>query len=296
MGGAEKPALREYAGVFDGVAAAYDAIRPSYPPELVAAAIEAGALDGRSNVLEIGSGTGKLTELLIGGGLRVHAVEPGANLVEVARQRVGATAPVHFEIARFEDADLRKGSYDAVFSATAFHWVEPSIGWRKVADVLSDDGVLALLTHIPIHDERSAAMELETAAMVREHASGIGTGWTIPQTLEAAVAAAHAQRANASAVWDTIMGEGRHSMTVPEAAGLFADVDVTTVLEQQEWTADAVLAHLRTTSFYFMLPEDGRQAFEEAYRDLIDRHGGTYPFSDAAVLMTARRFPGLPRD
>ena len=45
------------------------------------------------------------------------------------------------------------------------------------------------------------------------------------------------------------MGEGRHSMTVPEAAGLFDDVDVTTVLEQQEWTADEVLAHLRTTSF-----------------------------------------------
>ena len=182
---------------------AYDAIRPGYPPELVAAAIEAGALDGESSVLEIGSGTGKLTELLIRRGLRVHAVEPGANLVEVARQRVGATAPVHFEIARFEDADLPSGTLRRGVLRDGLPLGRALVGWRKVAAVLSRDGLLALLTHIAIHDERSAAHGARRFRdILREHAPGSATGWTIPQTLEAAVAAAHEQRANASAVWD----------------------------------------------------------------------------------------------
>ena len=68
------------------------------------------------------------------------------------------------------------------------------------------------------------------------------------------------------------MGEGRHALAVPEAAGLIAE-SRDDGARQQEGTADAVVAHLRTTSFYFMLPEDRREAFEEAYRDLIDRHG-----------------------
>ena len=45
---------RAYGRVFDDVAAQYDAARPSYAPELVDAAVEAGALDGASAVLEIG--------------------------------------------------------------------------------------------------------------------------------------------------------------------------------------------------------------------------------------------------
>ncbi len=122
---AEPTALRKLRGVFDGVAEAYDAARSGYPQELVDAAIAAGRLDGARAILEIGSGTGKLTELLVARGLRVHAVEPGANLTEAARRRLGDTDAVRFEQSTFEDAETADGAYDAIFSATAFHWVEP---------------------------------------------------------------------------------------------------------------------------------------------------------------------------
>src|ERR1700712_1492679 len=150
---AEPTALRTLRGVFDGVAEAYDAARPGYPQELVDAAIEAGRLDGGPRILEIGSGTGKLTELLVGRGLRVHAVEPGANLTAAARRRLGATAAVRFDETTFEDANLPEGAYDAIFSATAFHWVEPQVGWAKAARTLAPGGLLALLTHIGLVDE-----------------------------------------------------------------------------------------------------------------------------------------------
>ena len=282
---------RQYGGVFDGVAAEYDAVRPGYPLELVDVAVAAGALDRDSAVLEIGSGTGKLTQLLAGRGLRVHAVEPGANLVEVARTRIGTAGQVEFEVARFEDAHLREAGFDAVFSATAFHWIEPTIGWQKVAALLDDGGLLALLTHIAVHDERSAAMEEEMFRMVRAHGPANGMDWTIPSTLEATLAAANAQTPNASAVWDVIMNNGKHGLTVPEAAGLFEDITLTTMLESHEQSADEVLAHLHTTSFWLTLEANHREPFESAYRTLIARNGGTYKYTSAAILMTAKRVP-----
>jgi hypothetical protein len=134
-------------------------------------------------------------------------------------------------------------------------------------------------------------MEEEMFRIVRELAPATGMDWTIPPTLAATLAAAQEQNSNVSAAWDVIMGNGKHGLTVPEAAELFEDITVTTVLESQEQTADEVLAHLRTTSFWFMLDENRREPFERAYRAMITRHGGTYPFTSAAVLTTAKRTP-----
>jgi SAM-dependent methyltransferase len=280
---------RAYGRVFDDVAAEYDAARPGYAPELVDAALAAGALDGRSAVLEIGCGTGKLTELLVARGLHVHAVEPGANLVEAARRRLGPTDAVRFEIGRFEDAELTQASYDAVISATAFHWVEPSVGWAKVASVLKPGGRLALLAYIGVHDERSAVLEQQFLDLLREHAPALAETWKPLPSLASVIAGAEERSANASAVWDWVMSDGRHSLMLPEVAQLFAEIEVETALARERHTADEVLAQMRTTSFWFMLPEDRREAFATDYRRLIDSHGGTFPNSRADVLMTARK-------
>ncbi|MDP9256953.1 MAG: class I SAM-dependent methyltransferase [Actinomycetota bacterium] len=284
----ERP-LREFGSVFDDVAAAYDAVRPSYPGEIVQAACEAGALDGGSAVLEIGCGTGKLTELLVARDLRVRAVEPGANLVAAARKRIGQEGAVQFEVGRFEDADLPEDAYDAVFSATAFHWVDPRVGWAKAASLLKPGGLLALLTYIDIHDERSTALEHQFLDVVRAYAPAIARDWSHPRTHEFLIAGASERAGNASELWDWIMGEGMHAMAVPEAATLFDEVRLATVVSQGEQTPDELLAHLRTTSLWFMVEPARRQAFENENRQLIESHGGTFQFSRAAVLMTARR-------
>ena len=126
--------LRSFGQVFDSCATEYDQVRRSYPPVLVDAAVDRGGLVPGSRVLEVGCGTGKLTELLAGRGLVVDAVDPGLNMVEVARKRVDETDRVRFHIGRFEELPLEDGLFDAAFSATAFHWIEPDVGWRKVAN------------------------------------------------------------------------------------------------------------------------------------------------------------------
>src|SRR3954454_24243329 len=133
--------------LFDQVAEEYDRDRLGYAPEIVDASCEIAGLGPGSPVLEIGCGTGKLTELLAAHALRVEAVDPGEPMVEVARRRVGDDADVAFRIGRFEDVELPSDSFDAAFSATPFHWIDPAVGWKKVADVLRPGGTFALVTY-----------------------------------------------------------------------------------------------------------------------------------------------------
>ncbi|HEY3613673.1 MAG TPA: class I SAM-dependent methyltransferase [Gaiellales bacterium] len=287
---AEPSALRKLRGVFDGVAEDYDAARPGYPLELVDAAIAAGALDGGSRILEIGSGTGKLTELLVARGLRVHAIEPGANMTEAAHRRIGESDAVEFELSTFEAAAIPDGCYDAIFSATAFHWVEPRVGWAKAARALAPGGLLALLTHIGLEDEdeRSEAMERKLVEILSRYAPTAARDWNLPLPFADVMAGARERSGNVSVAWDWIMSRGRHHMAIAEAAGLFRDVQVAAHVVRAEQTTDQVLAQWRTMSLYFMIEEERRPAFEEEFRALIDGFGGTFPFSDGSFLLTAR--------
>ena len=289
---ASEESLRRFGQVFDGVAAAYDDVRSSYPPELVAAACERGGLQPGARVLELGCGTGKLTELLVERGLVVDAVEPGPNMVEAARRRIGPTDRVTFHITRFEDADLPREAFAAVFSATAFHWLDPAVSWRKTASHLEPGGLLALLTHVGLRDERSA--EAEFRAALNRHAPGIAEDWLPPRDVATILDGATERRGNASEVWDWVMGEGRHELVAADAADLFEDVQVAAVVSEQEKTADDLIALFRTTSLYFRIDPAQIPSLEAEDRRIVEERGGTIPFSLAAMLMTARRTRETP--
>jgi SAM-dependent methyltransferase len=287
---ASEGSLRRFGQVFDGVAAAYDDVRPSYPPELVAAACERGGLAVGSRVLELGCGTGKLTELLVERGLVVDAVDPGPNMVAAARARIGPTERVTFHISTFEDVDLPREAFAAVFSATAFHWLDPAVSWRKAASHLEPGGLLALLTHVGVHADRSA--EDEFRAAMNRYAPGLAEGWRPSRDLETILDGVNERCGNASRVWDWVMGEGRHELVDAGADDLFEDVEVAAVVWKEEKSADELLAHFRTTSLYFRIGPEQIAAVEAEDRRIVEERGGTIVFSRAAVLMTARRSSG----
>ena len=143
--------------MFDEVAEDYDRHRPSYPDVLVDEACEAAGIGPGSGVLEIGCGTGQLTRSLLARELRVTAVEPGAQLLARARDQLDSAGDVRFVNARLEDALLPAARYDAVFSASAIHWVDPDVSWRKVADALVDGGSLALLSYFGLEEPGSVS-------------------------------------------------------------------------------------------------------------------------------------------
>jgi len=278
--------------VFDAVAEAYDAVRPGYPDELIDTACAIGALEKGSRVLEIGCGTGKLTEALVERQLRVDAVDPGPSMIELARRRTGHPDSVDFHVGRFEDVALPDGVFDAVFSATAFHWVDPSVGWAKAARALRPGGMLALLMHIGYHEDETFAASEALRTVLKKHFPEEGT-WQPLRDLATLRAGAEARRDNVSAVWTWL---GHKDLARPEVALLFDDTRLATYTLFTEQTADELWARLETSSSYLRLDSHARAALERDVRDTVADLGGTIRESDLAVLVTAttRTAPVVP--
>lgn len=129
--------------VFGEVAELYDRHRPSYPEQLVDDLVAIAELDGTRAVLEVGAGTGKATAMFVRRGIPVVAVEPSAEMAAVARRNLGAATIVEIEQSDFERWDPRGRRFPLLFSAQAWHWVEPAEGLAKAREALAQHGVLA---------------------------------------------------------------------------------------------------------------------------------------------------------
>src|SRR5262249_3008007 len=134
---------RDRGALFDFAPDDYVEARPGYPHELFELlAIRCGLAEG-ATVLEVGAGGGQATLPLLSAGARVTVVEPGRALGERLAERTAGMG-VRIVAEKFEDADLRPGAFDILVSATAFHWVDPAIGYGKCASLLRTGGWLAL--------------------------------------------------------------------------------------------------------------------------------------------------------
>jgi ubiquinone/menaquinone biosynthesis C-methylase UbiE len=280
------PSARRYGKVFDEVAAEYDRIRPTYPDGLVDQACQVAAIGAGDQVLEIGCGSGQLTRSLVARGLHVAALEPGTNLMALARQNLEGAGAVEFMNARFEDASFPHEHFRAVFSASALHWVDPEVSWRKIADVLVPGGTLALLQNFGIEEQRSKHDYEAVLAAIRKVAPDVAANWPTYRDLDATLAGAEQRRENVSAVWAWL---GCHDVAQDYASRLFGDVQVAVVPKLIEQTADELNAIIRTMSFYARLSPGQRQAVEHENAAIYERLGRPIRASTVTALVTARR-------
>ncbi|MGH3126891.1 MAG: methyltransferase domain-containing protein [Gaiellaceae bacterium] len=173
------------------------------------------------------------------------------------------------------------GAFDAVFSAAAFHWVDPDVGWSKAERVLRGRGVLALFTHVRSGTDSGRRARLREAW---QQVLPEAVSWPVRDD-EAIWKGAEERRGNISELWSWFAG---HDLARPEAAMLFEDVELTTVAEELQVTADECLTRIRTTSAYLRLDADGRRALEEALTSAMDEAGGGHRYVEYATLVTAR--------
>jgi len=194
-------AARRYSKVFDEIAAEYDRRRPAYPDELVDQACRVAGIGSGHHVLELGCGSGQLTRGLVARGLYVTALEPGKSLMALARQNLEGAGEVEFVNARFEDAMFPREQFRAVFSASAFHWIDPKISWQKAADVLVPGGTLALIQYCGLEEPRSKGDQEAALAAMRKVAPDIAADWPTYRGLDATLAGMEQRRGNVSEVW-----------------------------------------------------------------------------------------------
>jgi ubiquinone/menaquinone biosynthesis C-methylase UbiE len=132
--------MPERARSFGAVAAAYARHRPGYP---TAAFDWALAPAPGGEVLDLGAGTGKVTEALLRQpGVRVTAVDPDPAML--AQFRAGfPTVAAHEGTA--ERIPLPDAAVDAVVVGTAWHWFDRALAEPEIARVLRPGGVLVVL-------------------------------------------------------------------------------------------------------------------------------------------------------
>lgn len=277
---------RRYGTVFDEVAAEYDRHRPAYPDELIDQACRVAGIGRGEPVLEIGCGTGQLTRGLLAQGLHVTALEPGPSLIALARQNLAGAGQVDFVNARFEDAQLPRERFRAVFCASAFHWIDPRVSWQKAADVLADGGTLALVQYFGLAEPRSKEDQDAALAAMAKVAPDIAAGWPVYRDLDATLAGVEERRGNVSQVWAWL---GSYDLAQENAGSVFGDVQVALMPRLLEHTPGELTAIVRTMSCWARLSPDQRQALEHEYQASYDRLGRPIRASTVAALVTARR-------
>ncbi len=280
------PAARGSGMVFDEVAADYDRHRPAYPGELVDRACQVAGLRPGDWVLEVGCGSGQLTGSLLARGLHVTALEPGNKLIALASQKLAGAGAAEFINARFEDARLPRKQFRAVFSASAFHWVDPGISWQKAADILVPGGTLALLQYFGLEEERSRQDQEAALAAIRKIAPEAAAQWPAYRDLGATLAGFEQRRGNISAAWAWL---GSHNLAQDCAGRLFGDVQLAVMPGLTEHTPDQLTAVLRTMSFHARLSPGQRRALEQECEAICRRLGRPVRASTVTALVTARR-------
>lgn len=139
---------------FNAVAAVYAQIRPGYPSGVYDEVEKYRKFDRESSILEIGSGHGIATgEISHRWQSKIIALEPGENLLTISRQQYKNFSNISFIHSTFEAYETGK-RFDGIFSATAFHWPDKEIKYRKTHTLLKDDGLLVLYwNNYTINDE-----------------------------------------------------------------------------------------------------------------------------------------------
>ncbi|MFI6171659.1 class I SAM-dependent methyltransferase [Nocardia sp. NPDC051052] len=130
------------AASFGAHATDYAEHRPDYPLAAIQWALEAVPGVPAPIVLDLGAGTGKLTEGLLAVGATVIAVEPDDGMrVELMRRLPGVRALE----GSAEAIPLADGSVDAIVAGQAFHWFDQQRAFPEFARVLRKGGVFAAL-------------------------------------------------------------------------------------------------------------------------------------------------------
>jgi len=241
-----------------GPAEQYQRARTGWPADAIAALVERF---GAHTVLDLGAGTGKLTEVLAAVAGDVVAVEP---LDEMRRVLEARLPGVRALAGTAEAIPLPDASVDAAFVAEAYHWFDLPRATAELARVVRPGGGLALMWNESGGDD--PAWVPEVIDVVREHKLE-GAGETRRDTVQ----------------W-------REALEAEPRLGPLHDEDVAHELRTDR---EGIAAMVGSWSAVGSLPDDRRAAAMAAVRDVLERHGvGETTLRFTAMITSADRLDG----
>lgn len=260
---------RRLRATFDAAAGLYDEARPGYPERLFDDVVQLSRVPPGGRLLEVGCGTGQATESFARRGYEVLCVELGEKLAVVARRKLARYPRVEIRTANFETAPLPGGAFDLVFSATAFHWLDPAVAYPKAARVLRPGGAIALFWNEHVRTGADGGFFREAQAVYEREAPEI---------------------------WDGIHEDPPRPEDLPDrtaeisASGLFGPVFRRSYRWDQAYDTAGYLRVLGTYSGHLSLPDETRRRLYDGLTQLIeDQYGGRIVKGYQTNLYVARK-------
>jgi SAM-dependent methyltransferase len=229
---------------FNNSAQWYDRVRPGYPEALINDVISLSAIPFGGEILEIGCGTGKATEMFVSRGYEMLCLEIGCDLGAIAFHKFRNFPNVRIVLSSFEAWEPSGELFDLVIAATSFHWVDPAIAYPKSAAVLKPTGFLAVFWNTHIRQDEGFFLRVQD--MYRAYA---------PSMVNSAI----------SPVADGLQTAGTE---------LFGDPIVRSYRWAAEYSAKEYIDLLGTYSDHISLREVERDNLFAAIEDLIHREYG----------------------
>jgi SAM-dependent methyltransferase len=252
---------------FNSAASLYHQARPEYPAELFDELVWLAGLRPGDRLLEVGCATGKATIPLARRGFQITCLEIGADLAAEAVRNLDGFPEVNIVNESFEAWDPPQAGFDLVFAATAWHWIDPAVRYRRAGDLLRAGGHLAFWSAAHAFPAGGDRFFRELQDVYDEINEGLPAGAQFPEAAEL-----YDERAEI------------------EATGLFTDVEIRRFGWEIEYTAEEYIRLLDTFSGHISMAQWQRdRLYGEIRRRLAERPGGRLTRGWGAVLHVARR-------
>lgn len=135
---------QRFGAAFSAGADTYRSVRPSYPEEAVDFLLT-GHRPEHGSIVELGAGSGQLTQKLLPRGYRVEATEPAAGMLETLREHLRDYPQLRTHRVSAEDTALPAGEATAVLAAQAWHWFDPGKATHEAARLSKPGARLGLI-------------------------------------------------------------------------------------------------------------------------------------------------------
>lgn len=116
--------------------------------------IETMGIKPNGKILEVGSGSGWITEILASLNFKVYALEPCNDFINIAKEKIGTLGKdIHCDINNnveffnntLEDCDFEDNSFDAIIFFASFHHIVDEVnGLKKCFQYLKSGGVIGI--------------------------------------------------------------------------------------------------------------------------------------------------------
>ncbi len=123
----------------------YIKYRPGYPEEIISFLEETTGLTQQSLIADIGSGTGKLSEIFLDNGYNLYGVEPNDEMREAAEAEFQDNPHFKSINGTAENTTLPSDSFSHIIAGQAFHWFDPVLCKTEFQKILKPGGWAILI-------------------------------------------------------------------------------------------------------------------------------------------------------